>query len=183
MKNLFKDNFVIILSFSLPLFFIIFFALSIYLHSFFVFSNYNFVYAACVNDYSYLCVDYLKKSYSVIGGKIVLNAVDKKENLREGEVYLIRIFLHDTKKNQSREISLDEAQKFRLSSLLTSPDGFNVTGQYGNGSGFILFYNSGSYNYYLVKDKNKKRLNLVNLPKQYNNDNFYFLGWVLSDTN
>lgn len=191
MKELLKKNFAIVLAFVLPILFIAVVALSTYLPSLFISTDYNFIYATCAANtgyYPYNCNNYLQKRYSIVDGKLVVKDVpqeqlfDYPEKPRVVNVeYDSRIFFHDTDKNETKEITLKEAQALTLSGLLTSPDGVTVSSSYESSSGFFLFDGgSSSYGYYLTKGKSKSALNLVNKNERYHYaDNFRFIGWVL----
>jgi len=191
MKEFIKKNITLVLAFALPIILIAVVALVAYVPSMFFNSNYNFIYATCGNEnyYSYKCDSYLQKLYSVVNGKLTVNQVALNIDLdHDGEIdfdknYSTHIFFHDVKKNVSREITLQEAQKFSLNGLITDPDGVNVSGQYDGGTDVFPFYNGhSSYNYYLEKNKSKKRLNLINSNERYSyyERNFYFIGWVVN---
>lgn len=196
MKEFFKKNFAIVLAFVLPVALIAVIALSIYLPSFSLSTNYNFVYLSCtegINYYPYHCNNYLQKRYSVVDGTIVVHSIDPAQDSdRDGvpdinENYTARIFLHDTKKNESREITLEEAQTLSLNGFLTSPDGVTISMHYDKerGNFFSIFGGSSStYGYYLTKGKGRSRLNLVNNDyRDYYRDNFQFVGWVFPGRN
>ena len=196
MKEFIKKNFAILLAFILPIALIAIVALSTYLPSLFLSTDYNFVYSSCTDGtsyYSYRCDNYLQKRYSVVNNKLVVNAVDPTQDSdKDGipdinENYTARIFLHDTKKNESREITLEEAQTLPLSDLLTSPDGVTVSSYYNrSGGGFFFIFDGGSssYGYYLTKGKSRSKLNLINRDdRYYYRDNFQFIGWVLLGRN
>ena len=113
-----KKNFALLLAFILPIVLIAVVALSTYLPSLFLSTSYNFVYTSCANgtnyDYSYNnCDNYLMKRYSVVGAKLVANNVDPtldSDNDKITDVnenYTARIFLHNTIKNESREITFE----------------------------------------------------------------------------
>ena len=133
------------------------------------------------------------KRYSVVGTKLVANNVDPtldSDNDKITDVnenYIARIFLHNTIKNESREITFEEAQTLSLNSLLTSPDGVTVSSHYNRNGGdffFIFGGSSSSYGYYLTKGKSKDKLNLINNTDQYYyQNNFQFVGWVLPERN
>ncbi|MEX1997323.1 MAG: hypothetical protein WEA04_01430 [Candidatus Andersenbacteria bacterium] len=185
MNEFLKKNFAILLAFILPVALIAIIALSTYLPSLFLSTNYNFIYSSCTDGtnyyYSYRCDNYLQKRYSVVNNKLVANAVDPNQDTA-------RIFLHDTKKNESREITLEEAQTLSLNSLLTSPDGITVSSYYdrNNDGDFFFIFGGGSssYGYYLTKGKSRSKLNLINRDDQYDyRDNFQFVGWVLPGRN
>ncbi len=197
MNEFLKKNFAILLAFILPVALIAIVALSTYLPSLFLSTNYNFIYSSCfdgTNYYdSYRCDNYLQKRHSVVNSKLVVNAIDPNQDWDGNKIpdirknYTARIFLHDTKKNESREITLEEAQTLSLNSLLTSPDGITVSSQYTRNSGgdfFIFGGGSSSYGHYLTKGKSRDKLNLINRDDQsYYRHNFQFLGWVLPGRN
>ncbi len=197
MKNFIKKNFVILLAFTLPVVLIIAVALSTYLPSIFLSTNYNFIYASCsdrTNYNSYHCNSYIQKRYSVVNNTLVVNALypnqdsDGDKILDIDESYTARIFLHDTKNNESREITIEEAQTLSLSNLLTSPDGVTVSNyndrNYGGDFFFIFNGSSSSYGHYLTKGNSRDKLNLINGGDQYYyQDNFQFTGWILPGRN
>ena len=194
MKQFIKNNFVLLLAFTLPLILIIGIAISTYLPSLFLSTDYNFIYTACNenrNSYPYNCNDYLQKLYSVVGNKLVKNNVDMNQDSdKNGQPdfngkYDSRIFLHNTQKNESREITLAEAEMLMLNGLLTSPDGVTVSSNYSRSGGNFFIFDGGhsSYGYYLMKGKSKSRLNLINNTDYYYQNNFQFLGWVLPGRN
>jgi len=194
MRDFIKKNFAILLAFILPIALISIVALSTYFPSFFLSTDYNFVYSSCTdgrNYYSYRCDNYLQKRYSVVDNKLVVNEIDPAQDsdndgiLDINENYIARIFLHNTKNNESREITLEEAQTLMLNSLLTSPDGVTISSSYDRGVSFFIFFDGGSsYGYYITKGKSKSKLNLINSDdRYYYRDNFQFIGWVLPGRN
>lgn len=192
-----KKNFALLFAFLLPIVLIVVIALSTYLPSISLSTSYNFVYISCVDGtnyhYSYNCNNYLQKRYSVVGNRLVMNDIDptldsdndKIPDIKEN--YTARIFLHDTEKNESREITLEEAQALTVKNLMTSPDGVTVSSHYDrNGGDFFFIFGGGSssYGYYLTKGKSRDKLNLINDTDQYYyRDNFQFVGWVLPGRN
>lgn len=194
MKQFIKQNFAILLAFILPLVFIVGVALSVYLPLASLSTNYNFVYSSCFGGtdyYSYQCDRYLQNRYSVVNGKIVLNTIGPKQDSDKNgvfdvnETYTARLFLHDTQKNESKEITLKEAQTLTLDNLLTSSDGVTILSHYNQGGDFFIFgRGSSSYGYYLTKGKARVKLELINNSDQYYyQNNFQFLGWVLPGRN
>lgn len=178
MKEFLEKNVALVVAFALPIVLIAIIALSTYLPSLALSTDYDFVYSSCTdgtNNYRYNCYNDPKKRYSVVNGEIVDGLLDGGEN------YTARIFLHDTKKNEGREITLEEARALSLNELLTSPDGVTVSGNYNNrGGGFFIFDGGSSYGYYLTKGKGRSKLNLINSDDAYYyQGNFQFIGWVL----
>lgn len=194
MKEFLKKNFAIVLAFVLPIALIAIIALSTYLPSLFLSTDYNFVYSTCTNGtnyYPYRCDNYLQKRYSIVNNKLVINDIDPTlDSDNDGipdikENYTARLFLHDTKKNESREITIAEAQKLNFNDLLTSPDGVTVSSHYNKGRNFLfLFAGGSSYDYYLTKGESRSKLNLINHDEHYHyRNNFQFIGWVLPGRN
>jgi hypothetical protein len=195
MKEFLKKNFALLLAFILPVLLIIIVAITTYLPSAFIKTSYNFVYSVCTDGtryYPYNCDAYLKQRYSVTDGKIIVNNVDLTQDLDKNgvadfkEKYSDRIFLHDTLKNESREIEVKEAQALQLSGLLTSPDAITVSSRYDRGGGELFPFSGGysSYGYYLTKGKSRTKINLINNGDQYYyQNNFQFIGWVLPGRN
>jgi len=193
MKDFIKNNFALLLAFILPIALIVIVALSTYLPSRLISTDYNFIYTACTDGRSvyYQCDNYLQQRYSVSDTKLVVNTInsiqdtDKDGTPDVDENYVTRIFLHDTETNESREISLEEAKLLTLNSLITSPDGITVSSSYSRGADFFLIFDGGSsYGIYLTKGKSKSKLQLINNDdRYYYRDNFYFLGWVVPGRN
>lgn len=192
MKEFLKKNFVLLLAFLLPVVFIAVVALGAYISSRSVVTDYHFVYATCMdgrNYYQYPCDTYLQKRYTVANNTLVVNSVDMtldsdKNGLPDFNAkYIDRLFLYNTKKHESREITLSEAQTMRLNGLLTSPDGVTVSSYYDrNGGDFFFIFGGGSssYGHYLTKGKSRSKINLINSSDEYYyQNNFQFVGWVL----
>jgi hypothetical protein len=193
-KEFIKRNFTVVLAFLLPVFLIIGVALSVYLPSARLQTDYNFVYVLCgdtTDYYSYRCEDYLRQRYSIEDDRISLNEVSLNYDVNKDEIsssvenYTSRFFLHDTEANESREITLDEVQILRFSNLVTSPDGITVSNIYNRSPNFFLIVDgNSSYGYYLTKGKVKSKLNLINDDdRYYYRGNFKFIGWVLPNEN
>lgn len=196
MKQFIKKNFALLLAFLLPILLIMFVALTTYLPSLFLSTNYDFVYTSCTdntNYYAYNCNNYLQKQYSVVNNKLVVSPIDPTQDLDKNNIpdikenYTTRIFLHDTKNNESKEITPEEAQKLTLNNLLTSPDGVTVSSNYNYSRGPDIFFFGGGYSnygYYLTKGKSREKINLINSSdRYYYQNNFQFIGWVLPGRN
>ncbi len=186
MKEFFKKNFAILLAFIVPIALIVVVALSTYLPAFFLSTDYNFIYMSCDSRdrYQYSCDNYIKNRYLVVDNKLAINPLSIP---RDSTIYNDRIFLHDTKKNESREITLGEAQAMTLNGLLTSLDGVTVSSYYDRRGGDFLFPfggGSSSYGHYLTKGKSRSKINLINSTDEYYyQNNFQFIGWVLPGRN
>lgn len=198
MKTFLKKNLTIVLAFGLPVVFIATVALSAYLPSLFLKTDYDYIYATCSGEPFYSpdeCQAYLEQRYSVVDGKLTIHEVPDQRPLDEysrtypdSATYLrqrqSRLLLHDTQTNVSREISLEEAQQLTLNELLTSPDGVTFSAKYQEGTGSIFFYMSSSYNHYLTQGMSKQKQNLIEADTRsayYNN--YRFIGWVIPGRN
>jgi len=186
MKN--HKNIAIILAFLLPIILILIVVLSVYLPSAFLSTKYNFIYASCNTNYSYDCSSRILNHYKVVEGKLVLEPFAEKTDsnsnglLDEKEIANARFFLHDTQKNESREISLQEVKSMTLNGLITSPDNVSVSSGYERGVDFMLISGRSTYENYLVKGNSKTKLNLIKNSEYYYN-NIHFIGWVLPGRN
>jgi len=188
-----KQNIVILIAFSLPILLIIGVALSVYIPSLFLSTKYNFVYIICTeSNYRYItCNNYIQKRYSVVNNRIVINNIDPTLDSDNDKIpdinenYTTRIILHDTEKNESREITFEEAQTLTLDDFEISPDGVTVEDEYSRGTDLFIFGGSSStYGYYLTKGKIKKKLNLIyDYDQYYYRYHFQFIGWVLPGRN
>lgn len=190
MKTLLKEHFAIVLAFLLPTVLIVIVAANIYIPSFLLSTDYNFLYVTCSTGtarYPYYCDNYLQELYVIVDNKLVIRQVSPtRDSDKDGvpdidENYTAHIFLHDTKKNESREIVLVDAQSMTLDSLVTSPDGLIVKGERGRYTSLFPFFgSSSSYGYYLAKGDKKSKLHLAyDDDSYYYRSNFHFIGWVL----
>jgi len=180
----------VVVAFLLPVVLILGIAGLAYIQPLFVRTQYNFVYATCGSgtDFNrYNCGGYLNSLY-VEGGNLVVLAISPAQDSDNNRVpdveenFDTRLFLHNNETNESREVTLQEAQKLTLSGLLTSPDGVAVLSSYDNNSDFFFIFGGGGsqYGYYLSKRDNRRKLNLINADgRYYYRDNFKFIGWVM----
>lgn len=186
-----KKNWIIVAAFALPIILILGVVASTYIPSLLINTDYNFVYSTCGDRngyYGYNCDGYLQSGYTVENGKIKKTEIDPEADYNRNQIKDInegittRLFLHDTKSNESREITIDQAQNMSLSPLLTSPDEVTVSSSYQRGGDFLfLFGGQSNYGYYLTKGRTKQKLNLINSDdRNYYQDNFKFIGWVIS---
>ncbi len=172
-----KNNIAVIIAFLLPILLVIGIALSAYWPSF-LSTDYDFVYATCDNRrdyYSDSCVNSLSRLYKVENEKLITVDVPPPTT---------RLFLHNSKNNEGREITLAEAQTLKLNSLITSPDGVSVENAYGHNVEFFPFFGGSSRSgYYLTKGSRRQKLNLVGEDERYysGRDNFKFIGWVIKN--
>lgn len=174
-----KKNISLIVGVSIPILMILFVAGSIYLPGFFVKPpRFNFLYASG-DEYPYGAHQYV-----VQGGTVIKNENNKPQNQNQyprevPQAPSEKLLIHDVIKNESKEVSFEEAQSLSLDSNAVSPDGFEVV--YGsNGGGMLPFFYSGSdYNSRYLKGHGvSRKLNTVMAGGSRYYNNFNFLGWI-----
>ena len=185
-----KQNIAVIGAFLVPIVFLAIVAGAIYLPSATLSTDYDFVYATCDGFDRYYndryCDQYMRKAVQVQDSRIVEKDVKSTQDSdRDGvmdvdEGYKIRIYLHDTSENSSREISMADAQRLTVNDLTTSPDGVTVSYHRESGVDVFPIIDSGSsYGYYMMKGDKKQKVDLItNNRRYYYDSNFYFLGWI-----
>jgi hypothetical protein len=167
-----KKNITLIIAISIPILMIIFVAASIYLPGIFIKPKFNFLYSNC-DKYSY----YNKYYYYVQNGKLTRTEMQKPKD----EIYELfrepKLYIYDVIKNESKEISFEEAQNLNLDSNIKSPDGFEIVyGTQGYGFFPFFFWPERDYNTLYLKGHNvNKKLNI-----QFNKPchSFDFIGWI-----
>ncbi|MES2201698.1 MAG: hypothetical protein V4498_05555 [candidate division FCPU426 bacterium] len=168
-----KKNITLIVGISIPILMILFVAASIYLPGFFIHPKYNFLYATGYDIAS--CSPCL---YSVENHKLVRNTINPSKGKSRPDQGDWRLHICDVAKNESKEISFEEARKLDLDPRQRSPDGFEVT--YGSRSdGFPPFFFESTWDYnnpYLKGHNLNKRLNLQVSPSY--RVNFRVIGWI-----
>lgn len=174
-----KKNITLVVGISIPILMILFVAGSIYVPGLFVQPKFNFLYVSGDEHY------YNQSQYSVQNEKLVRSQI-QNGGLRGkpyNQIYPppreVKLYIYDVAKNESKEISFEEAKNLKLDSNNLSPDGFEVT--YGSrGDGFFPFFflSERDYNTRYLKGHNvSKKLNLaLNSGSYYNN--FRFIGWI-----
>jgi len=173
-----KKNITLLVGMSIPILMILFVAGSIYLPGLFIQPKFNFLYVSGADSY------YSKYQYSVQNGKLVRSEIQRLENQIYQPPREVKLYIYDVAKNESKEISFEEAQNLNLDSSIISPDGFEIV--YGSrGEGFFPFFflSERDYNTLYLKGHNvSKKLNLQLSGSYYNYynyyDNFRFIGWI-----
>lgn len=169
----FKKNITLIVGISIPVLMIMLIAGSIYLPGIFIKPKVNFLYAYG-DDY------YGREKYSIQNGKLV----KRENNQYEPPSYYqppgeSKLYFYDVTKNESWEISFEDAQNLNLDNSAKSSDGFEVISRSG-GDGFFPFFGGSSSDYnarYLKGHNVSKKLNLQRKGGSYYYD-FRFLGWI-----
>lgn len=164
-----KKNITLILAIFLPLLMILLIVASIYLPRIFIDPpQYDFLYSVVRNYYVG------GGKYFVENGKIVEREQRTEEDEKYG--YIVedsKLFFHDIEKNESREVSFEEALSFNLDSRIISPDGFEVV--YGERVSSV-FFPRGLDVFYIKGHGLSQKLNLQINYSDYHG--FKFIGWI-----
>ena len=175
-----KRNISLIIGLAIPLVMIVLVAASIYLPGLFAPSpRFNFLYVLG-DDY------YQGQQYVVEKGKLIKREVKYPEHYTPYYPYtpgVARLFVHDVVRNESREISFEDAQQLSLNANIKSPDGFEVVyGSSGDGIFPLFFFHDTDYSTVYIKGHNASRkLNLqagTTGGYYYYYNRFRFLGWI-----
>lgn len=171
-----KKNIPLIIALFIPVVMIALVAAFIYFPGIGQKPKFNFLYAT--GDEVYYNYDVI---YSVQQGKLEIT-----ENPNPGYPYAPYkkintsvFYVYDVAKNESREVSLEEAKKMQLDPAQISSDGFEVT--FGTGGGDFLFGGgSRDYNHMYIRGHNRsKQLNLKLVGSSVYS-NFKFIGWIIN---
>jgi hypothetical protein len=129
----------------------------------------------------------------VRNGRIEINYTNEKEGIAIDDIeYLVSdidppyIYLHETKINKSKKISLEEAQSYLLSESAISPDGAEISSGYRDTRandivGVFDWGNRNYFSYYLQKYNTNIRLNLVGIESYGSQFTYKFIGWILKE--
>lgn len=177
------------IAFLLPLVFVAIAFFSSYIPSISLSTDFNFVYATCSERASpnyYNCNNFLNARYNVENGIVQELPIPPEHDSDNDDIpdidenYRIRLFVHDTELDESREVTLEEAQQLNIRDLITSPDNVALEWEYSRRNGLFFFRGSSDYGYYLTKGNARKRMNLINDGgRYYYRNDFEFLGWIV----
>lgn len=94
-----------------------------------------------------------------------------------------RLFIHNTKEDTNKEISIDEALNFLLSTETKSPDGFSVSFGRRSYGVFPFFFDGGSDNNEHAYLSNKTASKEITLTSGASKDiySFQLVGWVIEE--
>lgn len=170
-----RKNISLILGVAIPLLMIVAVACAIYLPGLFVKPTYDFVYTLGSDIY-------YSPYYEVENGKIVKRPAQYQGNTEQVFKPPLqpsdpKLYYYDMDKDETHELTLEEAQKYELDTNIKSPEGFEITT--GSNGGFFPFSDyERNYNARFLKGKGfSKKLEISNTSPYYYY-NFRFLGWV-----
>jgi len=171
-----KKHLPLIVGISLPIIFILLISIAIFVPSFFIKPQYNFIYSS--EDYYGYNQGY-KNTYAVEDGSIVLQALPVQPNQTyKGDSPTL--YLYDVKNNSSHKITLNETKKYTIDSGPSSPDGYTIKYERNHDGIFELFGSNGDGSgYFIEKDSGKKELTgLINDSQYYYQNSFKLIGWI-----
>jgi hypothetical protein len=159
-----KKNITLVLGLFIPVAMIVFIAAMVYIPRLYIQPEYSFIYATNDNQYD-------EFGYHVVDERIVYYPRIVKD-----DVYPTPdLYVYDVETDQSRQITIEEAQMYRLDDSPQSPDGFKIT-QGGRG-GDISFLFGGGYDpaHYLVGKGVSKKLDINESSNYWD---FHLVGWI-----
>lgn len=169
-----KKNLPLYIALAVPVLMIFLVAGFIYLPSLGKKPAHNFVYASGRGAYYY---GYSQGGYQVVNGRLIYEppAIPYNSSINDD----IHFYIYDVASNQSREVSVSDAQSYKLDSSIASSDGYVVErGNSGGGGGLLFGGVPGDYNSWFIKGHNHStKLNLKLTGGDYYS-NFRFLGWI-----
>ncbi len=183
MKEMLKKNITLVIALAIPVLMVIFVAASIYLPGLFVKPKTDFLYAVGDTYCSGM------QMFKVENGKIKKLEIPTPgtdgdirampiEKLAPATVSCkdIKLYYYDVVKDQSREITLEDAEKLKLDASVESPDGFEVV-QGSSGDGFPFGAEVDYTKRYLKGNNIGKELQIsLNQDQSFS---FQFVGWVI----
>lgn len=172
-------NLPLFVGIAMPVIFILVISAIVFLPSFFVRPQHNFIYIN--NDLNYNYSQRYTNTYAVKDSRIVIESAgivnDKYITYKTGNPPL---YLYDVKTDSVHQISFDEAKNFLVDIGPTSPDGYTISYKHGNYGIFELFGSGNNRSGYVIEKGNasKKLKGLMGDSYNYYNNNFNLLGWV-----
>lgn len=173
-----KKNISLIIGLAIPILMILFVAGSIYLPGLFIKPEFDFLY---VTGSGYTST--YGEQYTVANGTLIQNKVNPpKDQDYYPPLRPEKLFIYDADKNESLEVSFEEAKLFNLDVNAVSKDGFEIVrGGYDDGIFPLFFGGHSNYNARYLKGHGvSKKLNIPGMKAyDYYDYNFRFLGWII----
>lgn len=155
----------VILLLSIPLALMVLLAAIVYLPQILARPGHDFIFSHCS---SYRCKD----AVSVKDGVVSLQSANSADYYESTSPTL---YYYDVAAGTYRQLTVEEAQAYRLDSTQRSPDGY-VLKRESSSSGF-LFWSDSNSGWVLQNGWYKKPVDLVDGQRYYDND-MKFVGWV-----
>lgn len=175
-------NLPLLVGILLPIVFIAVLSLAIYLPTFSIKPQYDFIYSLDTYQYGDYMNTYTDR-YVLNDNHIDVQQVDIDTNQTLNQKLRKRnmptLYVYNVKTNTSHQITLDEAKTYTLDPGPSSPDGYVVKYEYTNNGIFELFGSSQSRDgYFIEKNNAKKQLTGIAFNTSYYQNNFQLLGWM-----
>jgi len=178
-------NLPLVIGIALPLVFIVVISLFVFLPSFFISPQHNFVYSS-FDDYYYGYNQAYLNTYKVENGTISLQPVLVRDaegvitNSEKPVAEMPILYIYDMSTHSSHQITFEEAKKLSLDPGPSSPDGYTVGYRYGHDGIFELFGSNNNNNgLFVSKGTSQKKLSGMADGNQYwYQGNFRLIGWV-----
>lgn len=176
-----KPNYIpLIIGISLPVIFISIISAVIFVPSFSIKPQHNFVYT--ITDKYYSDGQEYQNTYTVKDERIVsepITSLASQKDIPEANKISAPIYLYNMETRSSYQITLEQAQAYILDPGPSSPDGYTIMYEYGHDGIFELFGSSNeNRGFFISKDNRKKKLNGIAIGEYYNYSNFKFIGWI-----
>lgn len=168
-----KKNAPLIIGFSMPILMILFVAASIYLPGIFQHPSFNFLYSTG-GDY------YDNQTFSVSNGRLIINPQPTIYPTNRLYIYPSQqIYIYTVSSNESKPVSLQDAENLNLNPNVESPDGYKLENGNQSDGFFPFFWYDRNYNaQYLVGHNFSRKLNVISTSSTYYNS-IHFLGWIM----
>jgi hypothetical protein len=171
-----KPNWSLIIALALPILMMIGVALSIYVPSLFQTYHGQFLYSVQeIGSWG------IGRGFVVVNGKIQPQPAVVSAHTVYSSTTTARLYVHDLATNESRDISLEEAQRLNLDPSPRSPEGVEI--DYGSQTdGVFPFFMISRDDYsavYAKGERASRKLNVRIKPGGYYNQ-FQFQGWIKS---
>ena len=171
-----KKHLPIIVGIALPIVFIIIISLVIYVPTFFIKPEHNFIYTTTNNGI--YGQNSIKQTYTVKNGSLVQERVQlpsDRFSYSSDEI----LYMYDVKSDTSHQVSFDDVKDLAFDPGPSSPDGYLVRYEYNSEGIFDLFGgNRGNSGYFIEKGNSRKKLNVLSNSGYAYEGNIKFIGWV-----
>lgn len=174
-----KTNYLpLIIGISLPVIFIVIISIVIFVPSFSIKPQHNFMYTT--KDTYYSDGQEYKNNYTIKDGRVVsepILSLTPQKNTSQAKTSPIYFYNMETR--SSHQITLEQAQEYSVDPGPSSPDGYTIIYEYGHDGIFELFGSSNeNRGHFISKDNRKKKLNGIVLDEYYSYTDFEFIGWI-----
>jgi hypothetical protein len=181
-----KKNLPLVVGIALPVVFVIVISIVLFVPSFFIKPQHDFLYTTDEREYYYNYNPEYQNTYEVENGSIVVvpNTVNSNSNSNSDSDIPLKgetptLYRYDIETNTSHQITLEEAKNLSLDPGPSSPDGYAVSYHYGHDGIFELFGSDNDNNgHYISKGNARKRLATLSGDTYRSYGYFKLIGWI-----